>query len=314
MRGLYNYPHRSAFTLIEVLVVVAIIALLVAILLPSLAQARAQARSVQCLSNTRQSGHAMQIFATANKELVPRGGNHDTVHWTMVVARELKYIRRFPSLPGNPSVLSLNALRVDKIPVFHCGERSETLPNLFIDYAVNSMNPDAWERDRTWNNAQVIHDNPTDLSYCKLNTYKRPADVIYLIDAEREDKNVAFAGNPSLETARSQWWQGHVQSNPAIWNSGGIDVMDVWRGGHLPEGKIGINTSDAAGPRRVARKMHMKRYSNANFFDGHGAQVPLANRRQSNGNPDHNANYAYWLKLFGVKNYLEVAQQDNTLQ
>lgn len=56
-----------AFTLIEVLVVVAIIALLVAILLPSLSLARTQAKSVQCGTNTRQIGLALQMYTMQYK-------------------------------------------------------------------------------------------------------------------------------------------------------------------------------------------------------------------------------------------------------
>ena len=59
---------RRAFTLIELLVVIAIIALLISLLLPSLKGAREGARATVCLSNQRQLGAALLMYAEANKE------------------------------------------------------------------------------------------------------------------------------------------------------------------------------------------------------------------------------------------------------
>ena len=59
------------FTLIELLVVVAIIAVLIALLLPALNSARESARKVVCLSNLKQLGNGMALYATENNSILP---------------------------------------------------------------------------------------------------------------------------------------------------------------------------------------------------------------------------------------------------
>jgi len=56
-------PSRRAFTLIELLVVIPIIAILAAILFPVFAQAREKARATACLSNMKQIGLGLQMYA-----------------------------------------------------------------------------------------------------------------------------------------------------------------------------------------------------------------------------------------------------------
>ncbi len=63
--------RKNAFTLIELLVVIAIIAILAAILFPVFAQAREKARAISCLSNTKNLGTAVMMYAQDYDEVLP---------------------------------------------------------------------------------------------------------------------------------------------------------------------------------------------------------------------------------------------------
>src|SRR5690348_17116492 len=66
-----RFGHRQGFTLIELLVVIAIIAILAAILFPVFAQARDKARAAACLSNVKQIGLGLMIYAQDYDETLP---------------------------------------------------------------------------------------------------------------------------------------------------------------------------------------------------------------------------------------------------
>ncbi len=69
--------RTKGFTLIELLVVIAIIAILAAILFPVFAQAREKARQTGCLSNVKQIGLGVQMYAQDYDEYVPRNAYAD---------------------------------------------------------------------------------------------------------------------------------------------------------------------------------------------------------------------------------------------
>ena len=62
---------RKGFTLIELLVVIAIIAILAAILFPVFARAREKARASACLSNLKQIGLGIMMYAQDYDETLP---------------------------------------------------------------------------------------------------------------------------------------------------------------------------------------------------------------------------------------------------
>ena len=73
---------RRGFTLIELLVVIAIIAILAAILFPVFAQAREAARKTSCVSNMRQIGNALLMYAGDYDETLPWATSSKLSGWT----------------------------------------------------------------------------------------------------------------------------------------------------------------------------------------------------------------------------------------
>jgi prepilin-type processing-associated H-X9-DG protein len=99
--------NRSvAFTLVELLVVIGIIALLIAILLPALNKARKQGAWAFCLSNMKQIGNALMMYANENRGYLPRPASGANGPWPDDIINWLKTPPYNP--PGGQQVYPFN--------------------------------------------------------------------------------------------------------------------------------------------------------------------------------------------------------------
>ncbi len=285
-----RHLRRSAFTLIEILVVVAIIALLIAILLPSLAAARAQARTALCGSNQKQMGLAMNMFSTEHGGRVPRGisrhGNPDPtgpVNWVKMVARmfgdKANYAENFNRVP------------VERMGVFSCPQRAQEYGGTFLDYVVNStdsrgpmqLNPCTQQpTSGQWYEVEGV---------TRIHKWRYAGDTVYILEAVEESWEIVDANNSfgTLRGIRENIKNIRQQVPPS---QTGYDWFDVPGGLSMPTFRSMAGTGKRLP--RASIKMHPYGTS-ALFVDGHVSLINTSRKLTEL------KVYQFWMQKLGVE-------------
>ncbi|MBX7166601.1 MAG: DUF1559 domain-containing protein [Pirellulales bacterium] len=101
------FARRSAFTLIELLIVLGIIGLLIGLLIPAVQMARASGRKTECANNLRQIGLAVTMYGNAFNGQFP-GTMHDSLDqdirdsWIHLLAPYLENVDEVRICPDDP--------------------------------------------------------------------------------------------------------------------------------------------------------------------------------------------------------------------
>ena len=146
---------KAAFTLIELLVVIAIIGLLAALLVPALSSSKVKARQAGCLSNLRQLGLGMMMYADDYQGFLPR-----TTHGATATE---SWVNTLKPYVGN----------TDKIRLCTSDPRAnERLTNNGTSYVINEFLAVPL-RDPFGNELDPLH---------KLDTLPRPVETMMLFE------------------------------------------------------------------------------------------------------------------------------------
>jgi len=172
---------RPGFTLIELLVVIAIIAILAGLLFPVFLTARGKAREVSCLSNLRQVGMSVAMYAEDNDGLYPFAVDPADKYTPQIWGGEPAFQQQIPTMSLLHEALQSYAKSKE---IFHCpadtGFEEEDFTGLEID--PNGSPPNA--RPSSFQKFGTSYYYRTEIAFRHAGDamFQRPAEVNVVFD------------------------------------------------------------------------------------------------------------------------------------
>ncbi len=174
---------QYCFTLIELLVVIAIIAILAAILLPALNSARERGRTASCISNLKQMGTGLQMYADSNDGFIPNISG-DGMNYGAIRAWSLE-LSEYVGGPTRDDYVN----NIYKLPdVFICSSNEMELFELQVGSILYKTTTYTYNSRVCKNNAY------TDQTGKKLASCQQPSEVIMITDGLKKDYSTMDIG------------------------------------------------------------------------------------------------------------------------
>jgi prepilin-type N-terminal cleavage/methylation domain-containing protein len=170
---------RSAFTLVELLVVITIIGILIALLLPAVQAARESARQMRCTNNQKQLGLALHNYHAAFGVFPPGAYAGWGESWGAAILPYLEQIALYDTISwgkgdytsSDPPSLALQKLASARVNLFRCPSqpgpeseflwidnryRSNYLGNAGSDVTIDNISHDPSVIDMTRSNGVLL--------------------------------------------------------------------------------------------------------------------------------------------------------------